>query len=167
MKKLIQQRSLVLKWRYDASKQNLACIFGLNLQSASGVKQIWHLLEPLPVSEAVFQPHARCSDGVWRPHRDSYHRSASETEPFVPLMLALDMGDILLKTNDGGSCCVRRMMPAQHAPDLDSAFALPQPESVCHLLLNRAWSKLAVLGRWGAFTSLLPERVQADWTHRC
>ena len=76
------------------------------------------------------------------------------------------MGDILLKTNDGGSCCVRRMMPSQHAPDLDSVFVLPQPESVCHLLLKRAWSKLVVLGRWGAFTSLLPERVQEQIGHK-
>ena len=140
-------------------------MFGETLHSASGVKQIWPLLEPLPVSEAVFHPHVRCFDGVWRQHRDSYHRNASETEPFVPLILALDVGDILLKTNDGGSCCARRMMPSQHAPDLKSLFVLPEPESVCHLLLNRAWSNLVVLGRWGAFTSLLPERVQEQIGH--
>ena len=55
---------------------------------------------------------------------------------------------------------VRSVVPGTDAPDLNDLFVLPQPVSVCQLLLTKCWSKLIALGRWAELSASLPEQIQ-------
>ena len=120
------------------------------------VDAVWPVTAPFQVHEAECTPHFRCMDKVWRRNtvKDSFVRSSTSTQPFKPVM-------------PGFSWQVQLQHRNEPTPNLDSdvlanLLVLPQPNSVCRLLLAepQAWVSLVALGRWAELSASLPELFQ-------
>ena len=120
------------------------------------VDAVWPVTAPFQVHEAECTPHFRCMDKVWRRNtvKDSFVRSSTSTQPFKPVM-------------PGFSWQVQLQHRNEPTPNLDSDVlanlrVLPQPNSVCRLLLAepQAWVSLVALGRWAELSASLPELFQ-------
>ena len=101
------------------------------------------------IPESICSPHVRCDDNVWRPNprRPEYVKPSPTTEPFKPWLQLLPPRDLCDILQDVGL-------------RFEDLFVLPQPQSICHLILKQAWVSVLVLGRWNDFMASLPERLQ-------
>lgn len=105
----------------------------------------------LHIPESIIAPHVRCDDKVWRPssRRTPFIKPSPTTMPFKPWLPASDFAPALQEVGVSFS-----------PMEVDDMFVLPQPQSICHLILQQAWSSILCMGRWNEFVATFPERLQ-------
>lgn len=105
----------------------------------------------LHIPESIVAPHVRCDDKVWRPssRRTPFIKPSPTTMPFKPWLLASHF-----------ACALQEVGASLSPMEVDDMFVLPQPQSICHLILQQAWSSILCMGRWNDFVATFPERLQ-------